>query len=176
MLADAATPSAGLTLTSGGSALVAMTTSFAGDQAGLSVAPAANGSGSSQFIPASPVVAPASARSYATRLAFTAGGPFNSTELYVNPDMSSLGTGSASTGGSLASFGSSLPFTFDAVSLFNGATGFTAVGFDEIRIGASWGDVSPVPEPAARVLLAGPVSWAWVARHRRGAADSGART
>lgn len=84
------------------------------------------------------------------------------TTLYIDPAISSLGTGSAPTG-SLHSNAASpdttrAAYAYDTVRLgtFN-STG--TVRFDEFRVGTTWADVSPVPEPttagAAAVVAAG---------------------
>jgi hypothetical protein len=94
----------------------------------------------------------------------------NSITLYVDPDFSSLGTGSAPTGGSSVSFSNVNNFPFEQVTIEN-RSGVSAdtVRFDEIRIGSTWASVSPVPEPSA-VLLTGAALVAGVAgrwRHGR---------
>jgi hypothetical protein len=80
----------------------------------------------------------------------------NSVTLYVDPDFSSLGTGSAPTGGSTVSFAGLFSFPFEQVTLEN-RSGVTAdtVRFDEIRIGSTWALVSPVPEPSTLFLVGG---------------------
>jgi len=91
------------------------------------------------------------------------------TTLYIDPATSSLGTGTAPTGSLFDNSASPnttrLPYSFDTVRLgaFNSAG---TVRFDELRIGTSWVDVSPVPEPtaAAGVLLA---AGGLLARRRR---------
>jgi hypothetical protein len=73
--------------------------------------------------------------------------------LYVNPDFSSLGNGTAPTGGVTGS-ATRGDFTWDRIRLgdFNGDN--TASRFDEFRMGDTWADVSPVPEPSTMGLLA----------------------
>jgi len=78
--------------------------------------------------------------------------------LYIDPPVSSLGVGSAPTAGSLFDNSASpnttrIPYAFDTVRLgaFNAAG---TVRFDEFRVGTTWADVSPVPEPSAAALLA----------------------
>ena len=91
----------------------------------------------------------------------------NSITLYVDPAFSSLGTGSAPTGGSSASFSGLFNFPFEQVTLENrsGVTSDT-MRFDEIRIASSWPLVSPVPEPSVLLLTCcGPT--VAVARRRR---------
>ncbi len=89
---------------------------------------------------------------------------------WVNPDLNSLGTGSAPTvanGGVFESTSSNtLDYAFDRIrlGLFNGSS---TVTFDEIRIGESWIDVSPVPEPSSYALMLGIFGGALAACRRR---------
>jgi hypothetical protein len=86
--------------------------------------------------------------------------------MYVDPDFSSLGTGSAPTGGSTVSYTTANPFPFDSLFFGTSDPGNMVVSLDEYRMGASWVSVSPVPEPSA-VLLAGVAGAAGGAWHRR---------
>ncbi len=88
--------------------------------------------------------------------------------LYVDPDFASLGTGTAPTGGSGVSFSGLFSFPFEQVTLENrsGVSNDT-VRFDEIRIGSTWADVSPVPEPSALLLAGGGLAAAVGVRRRR---------
>lgn len=79
--------------------------------------------------------------------------------LWVNPDQSSLGTGAAPTG---ASVSTPATITDDAMAFnaigYEGAPqpGKSPSTFDELRIGQSWIDVSPVvPEPGTAAVVAG---------------------
>ncbi len=92
----------------------------------------------------------------------------NSVTLYVDPDFASLGTGTAPTGGSSVSFSGLFSFPFEQVTLENrsGVSNDT-VRFDEIRIGSTWADVSPVPEPSALLLAGGGLAAAVGVRRRR---------
>lgn len=76
--------------------------------------------------------------------------------LWINPDASSLGTGAAPTGTqqlSLAFANESAHMAFSGVA-FHGIDGGAVTLYDELRVGTTWTDVSPVPEPAALSLLA----------------------
>jgi hypothetical protein len=73
------------------------------------------------------------------------------TSLYIDPPTSSLGVGSAPAAGSLFDNSANpdttrAPYAFDTVRLgaFNSAG---TVRFDELRLGTTWADVSPAPEP-----------------------------
>ena len=79
-------------------------------------------------------------------------------DMWVNPDVASLGTGLAPTGGHqvTATGISDDGMRFNGIGMYaqpNG--GGTTSTFDEFRVGQSWVDVSPVPEPAGLALLAG---------------------
>ena len=89
---------------------------------------------------------------YAIRLNMTPAGVGTHT-IYVDPAFSSLGNGAAPTGGVTGS-GTQADFTWDRIRLgdFNGSN--TATRFDEFRMGNTWADVSPVPEPSTFGLLA----------------------
>jgi hypothetical protein len=77
---------------------------------------------------------------------------------WIDPDFSSLGVGSSPTGGlstSITSAQGAQIYDFNAVrlGLFSGVGSQTG-NFDEIRVGQTWADVSPVaiPEPSAALL------------------------
>jgi hypothetical protein len=91
------------------------------------------------------------------------------TTLYIDPAVSSLGVGAAPAGSLYTNAATPdttrVPYAFDTVRLgaFNSAG---TVRFDELRIGTTWADVSPVPEPSAAVgLLLG--TGGMLARRRR---------
>src|SRR4051794_1640298 len=93
---------------------------------------------------------------YALHMVTPASGNITST-LYIDPPASSLGVGSAPTAGSLFSNAGSpdttrVPDAYDTLRLgaFNAAG---TVRFDEFRIGTTWADVSPTPEPSTMTLL-----------------------
>jgi hypothetical protein len=90
-------------------------------------------------------------------LQYAASGAVN---LWLDPDQSSLG-GAAPTGGTNVS-GTRGSFTFDTIRLgsFNGSG-----AVDELRIGTTFADVSPVPEPSTVGLLA--IGALGLARRRR---------
>jgi hypothetical protein len=92
----------------------------------------------------------------------------NSVTLYVDPDFGSLGNGSAPTGGSTVNFSGLFNFPFEQLTLEN-RSGVAAdtVRFDEIRIGSTWAQVSPVPEPSTLLLAGGGLVAAFLARKRR---------
>lgn len=73
--------------------------------------------------------------------------------MWINPDTTKLGTGTEPTvgiGGDLITKeGMSTQMVFNRISMEGG----TAAAFDELRIGTTWADVSPVPEPATMALL-----------------------
>lgn len=71
---------------------------------------------------------------------------------WVDPDSSSLGTGTVPTGGTSFTLSTDTQaFDFDTIRLgmFGGSS---TVKFDEIRIEDSWALVSPVPEPSTTLL------------------------
>lgn len=91
------------------------------------------------------------------------------TTLYIDPAVSSLGTGTTPTGSLYTNAATPdttrAPYVFDTVRLgaFNSAG---TVRFDEFRIGTTWADVSPTPEPStAAALLLG--AGGLLARRRR---------
>lgn len=83
--------------------------------------------------------------------------------LWLDPDQSSLGSGSAPTGG-IARSGTVAPYSFDRVRLGKFGGGSTNE-VDEFRLGTTWADVSPVPEPSTVGLLA--IGVLALARRRR---------
>jgi hypothetical protein len=109
--------------------------------------------GATQTLPASPTIAADSQPHFvALHLSLTTAGA-SSVTMYVDPDFSSLGTGAAPTGGSTVSFSTGNPFPFESIALGNAGPVGTTVGFDEFRMGATWVDVSPVPEPSTGLLV-----------------------
>ena len=67
---------------------------------------------------------------------------------YINP--TGLGSGSAPTGSDYSS-----AFTFNAFTMSGiGLRGNANSSFDEIRVGTTWADISPVPEPSTVALTA----------------------
>lgn len=87
--------------------------------------------------------------------------------LYLNPSLSSEPASPAvSTGvGTLGWFPSDDLESLELTAELNG--GEPATFFDEIRIGESWGDVTPVPEPSTYALLGGFAALAMVMLRRR---------
>jgi len=76
----------------------------------------------------------------------------NLVNLYINP----TGLGSGAAPSSLASA------TWDGPGFISGITGLRSIGpndggftWDEVRVGNTWADVSPIPEPSAFAALAG---------------------
>jgi hypothetical protein len=99
----------------------------------------------------------------------------NSVTMYVDPDFSSLGTGSAPTGGSSVSFSGLNSFPFEQVTLEN-RSGVAAdtVRFDEIRIASTWAAASPVPEPSTLLLAgSGLIAAVRFGRFRRRSSETG---
>jgi hypothetical protein len=86
--------------------------------------------------------------------------------MYLDPDVASLGTGTAPTGGLTTTYSTALNFDFNQIVLGNFSQVSSVAFFDEIRIGTTWAAVSPVPEPAG-LLLAGAAGLAAVRRVRR---------
>lgn len=72
-------------------------------------------------------------------------GASSSARLYVNP---TLGTEPGTAQATTANFAA---FSFDNVRIQSG--GGPTFGFDELRIGTTYADVAPVPEPATTALL-----------------------
>ncbi len=90
--------------------------------------------------------------------------------LWVNPDLS---LGEAGLGAANASIAMSETFTsFDNIRLFGGGLNATTSNgygeglFDEIRIGTSFADVAPIPEPNSMALLAVGLA-GWMVNRRR---------
>lgn len=99
----------------------------------------------------------------------TVGALVNVVTMYLDPDVSSLGTGAAPTGGSTATFSAATDFGFNQIVLGNFAGTSSVAQFDEIRLGPTWADVSPVPEPAGLLLVGAAVAVAAGRRRRRSA-------
>jgi hypothetical protein len=111
-----------------------------------------------QTLTVSPALTPnAAMHFYAAHFRLGSAGNTNAISLIIDPDLSSLGTGTAPTGGSMVTFTTASDFAFDYLMIGNfSAVSGTAGAFDidEIRIGTTWASVSPVPEPSA-LFLAG---------------------
>ena len=72
--------------------------------------------------------------------------------LYVDPEFSSLGNGTAPTGG-ITGTANLADFTWDRIRLGDFNDTATDSRFDEFRMGTTWADVSPIPEPSTAGLL-----------------------
>lgn len=86
--------------------------------------------------------------------------------LWINPAPSSFAAAEAPTPDFTASLGSARPNWTDFFIRTGGANhlhGFV----DEIRVGTSWAEVTPVPEPAALSLLAGLMTVVWTISRRQ---------
>lgn len=75
-------------------------------------------------------------------------GANSSARLYVNP---TLGTEPGSANATIATMAA---FNFDQVRIQSGNGTGPTFGFDEVRIGTTYADVAPVPEPVNVALLA----------------------
>lgn len=88
----------------------------------------------------------------AVRLQLVAGTGNSTFTVYVDPDPASFG-GTEPTGGQTGLYtgNGAQPFSFNRIRLgeFSGAT----TSFDEFRVGDTWADVTPVPEPSCAALL-----------------------
>src|SRR5262249_23041215 len=108
--------------------------------------------GAAQTLPVAPAVAADGMTHFvALHLSLTTAGASTIT-LFVDPAMSSLGNGVAPTGGSSVSFTTANPFPFESLAIGNAGPVGSTVSFDEFRMGATWVDVSPIPEPSAALL------------------------
>jgi hypothetical protein len=126
--------------------------------------------GASQTLPVSPTIAAdGQTHFFGLHLSLSNNGPSTAT-LYVDPDISSLGTGAAPTGGSTVSFTGGLAFPFESLALGNAGPVGSTVSFDEFRMGTTWASVSPVPEPST-LFLAGAGLTALLVRRRRPTAN-----
>jgi hypothetical protein len=122
--------------------------------------------GASQTLSVNPTVAAdGQTHFFVLHLTLTASVPSTAT-LFVDPDVSSFGNGTAPTGGSTVSFTGGFSFPFESLALGNAGPVGTTVSFDEFRMGTTWASVSPVPEPSA-LLLAGSGFAAFLVRQRR---------
>lgn len=73
--------------------------------------------------------------------------------LWINPDSSTFAAGSAPAGSLTASGGADITANSIASLLMReAATTEPSVLLDELRVGANWADVTPVPEPAVSLL------------------------
>jgi hypothetical protein len=89
----------------------------------------------------------------------------NTANLYIDP--ASLSGGAPATPDATFTFGSSL-FT-NTLQFGQGANAGGGAGFDELRVGTTFADVTPVPEPAALVSLTGGAALLGMLRRRRSA-------
>jgi hypothetical protein len=136
---------------------------------GMTMAGLATG-GTPQTLLADPAVTASTGVSHfiAVHLQLGSGVPTNAVTMYVDPDFTSLGTGSTPTGGSTVNFNTAVNFSFNQVVLGNFSGTRSESYFDEIRIGNSWASVSPVPvpEPTGFVACGAAVVILFVARRR----------
>ncbi|MFO0850410.1 MAG: PEP-CTERM sorting domain-containing protein [Gemmataceae bacterium] len=161
-----------LVLYNGPTAVAQFGTPTAGSAAfGMSLFAQATGAGT-QTLTVAPGVAADGVTTHflAAHLQLGAAGATNTVTLYLDPDVSSLGTGAAPTGGSTATFSAATNFDFNQIVLGNFSGTSSAAQFDEIRIGGSWADVSPVPEPTG-LLAVGAAVAAVAGRRRRRRSD-----
>jgi hypothetical protein len=88
---------------------------------------------------------------------------------WLDPDVASLGTGTAPTGGSSFTVTSGTQaFTFNRIRLAEVDTNSNApVQIDEFRLGTTWADVSPVPEPGTAGVIAAAAGLCLARRRRR---------
>jgi hypothetical protein len=81
------------------------------------------------------------------RIDFNASGSSENVSLFVDPDLSS------EPGTADATLTNIADFSFDAIRIHRGPTsGGNWTNLDEIRIGTTWADVTPVPEPSSSIL------------------------
>ena len=93
----------------------------------------------------------------------------------MNPDLDASGTsqldstalGSASITMSSGEFDDLAQVRYQGGSNGAGAANGTQTNLDEIRIGGSYGDVSPIPEPGTYALVGGALVWVSVMVRRR---------
>lgn len=87
-------------------------------------------------------------------------------DLWINPSPGSFGAGSPPAPTLTATLTGTDLSLIDQFTFRQNTSGNTpaAMTFDELRIGFTWADVTPVPEPAAVVLLGLGLLWCGVAR------------
>jgi hypothetical protein len=99
--------------------------------------------------------------------------------LWINPGSADFGATSAPSATLTSGPGSSDIGTINTVLIHSGASDFSSasggIDFDELRIGTSWADVTPIPEPGAWGAIAGAGSLAlcgWRVWRRRHSGES----
>lgn len=102
--------------------------------------------------PFNPVVGTATTHMYVLQIDQT--GPSPVYRGWLDPDMATLGTGSAPTATSTFTINTGTQaFNYDRVRLGIFSGGGSSATFDELRLGTTWADVSPIPEPSSLLLL-----------------------
>lgn len=114
--------------------------------------------GATQTLNVSPtMVADGSTHFFVTHFQLGSSSPNNTITLYIDPDINSLASGLAPTGGSAATYSTALNFNFERflIGNFSGVSGAAGTfSLDEIRLGPTWISVSAVPEPTTIALSA----------------------
>lgn len=103
---------------------------------------------------------------------FIAGANNDIARMWINPGAVNFGAGTPPIETLLSSPGSAIADTFSSLISFNlrnvNSVGAPTVYFDELRVGMTWADVTPVPEPNAVALLGlGLLAAGWVRSQRR---------
>lgn len=145
--------SAGISTTNGN----ALITGVSGGRAGART-------GSTTSTGTSPVLQYDTTYLIAGRLSGWDGTAYRTTSIWLNPDLNSLGTPTATSTNDASGIGE----FFGVVFRINGleSTG-TTVYFDDLRIGTTWNAVV-IPEPSAiGFLFAAGLAWVIIRRHRR---------
>ena len=147
-----------------------------GGQLGLDLYNGVTNTGTQTLLAVPGVNANGTTHLFAVHFQLGSAGATNSISLTVDPNVASLGTGSAPTGGSTVTFGAATNFAFEQFLIGNvsGVTGAAGTfNLDEIRLGPTWQSVSPVPEPSAWLLCAAGIGFSLRRLRRAGAAAVG---
>lgn len=101
---------------------------------------------------------------------FVTGSNNDIARMWINPGVGTFGAGSAPTETLISAPGGTVADAFASLISFNlrnvNTVGTPGVQFDELRVGTSWADVTPVPEPTSLVLGSLAALALWLGRRK----------